>query len=150
MFWYYLEGLDPDGEPIGGWDSDELRSLQDWEVRYALLAADGVAEVASIGGFVRQYQVDVDPDALRAHGVTLAQVVDAVRRYGRVFQIGTQQRSSRNFRYACELVRNGYLGKLKRVEVGVPGGRSLPNAASAPVPADIDYEMWLGPAPYGV
>ncbi|MGD7651751.1 MAG: efflux RND transporter permease subunit, partial [Verrucomicrobiales bacterium] len=80
IFWYYLEGRDPDGNPAGGWDTDELRSLQDWQVRYALLAADGVAEVASVGGFVRQYQVDVDPDKLRAHGVTLAQVVDAVRK----------------------------------------------------------------------
>ena len=80
IFWYYLEGRDPDGKPSGGWDPDELRSIQDWQVRYALLAAKGVAEVASVGGYVRQYQVDVDPDALRAHEVTLAQVVDAVRK----------------------------------------------------------------------
>lgn len=80
VFWYYLEGRDPDGNPVGGWDTDELRSLQDWQVRYALLAAEGVAEVASVGGFVRQYQVDVDPDKLRAQNVTLAEVVDAVRK----------------------------------------------------------------------
>lgn len=80
VFWYYLEGRDPDGNPAGGWDPDELRSIQDWQVRYALLAADGVAEVASVGGYVRQYQVDVDPDALRANRVTLGQVVDAVRK----------------------------------------------------------------------
>ena len=49
-------------------------------MRYGLLAAKGVAEVASIGGFERQYQVDVNPDALRASQVTLAQVVDAVRK----------------------------------------------------------------------
>jgi predicted dehydrogenase len=75
-------------------------------------------------------------------------LVDTVRRYGRVFQAGIQQRSGRNFRYACELARNGYIGKLKKVEVGVPGGRSLPNAAPCDPPPDIDYEMWLGPAPY--
>ncbi|MGB6220026.1 efflux RND transporter permease subunit [Haloferula sp.] len=80
VFWYYLEGRDPDGNPVGGWDPDELRSLQDWQVRYALLAAEGIAEVASVGGYVRQYQVDVDPDKLRAQNVTLAQVVDAVRK----------------------------------------------------------------------
>jgi len=80
VFWYYLEGRDPDGNPVGGWDTDELRSLQDWQVRYALLAAEGIAEVASVGGYVRQYQVDVDPDKLRAQNVTLAQVVDAVRK----------------------------------------------------------------------
>ncbi len=47
--WYVLEGRDPDGKPIGGWDVDELRSIQDWQVRYALLSAQGVAEVASVG-----------------------------------------------------------------------------------------------------
>jgi Cu(I)/Ag(I) efflux system membrane protein CusA/SilA len=79
VYWYTLEGRDPDGEPAGGWSLDELRSVQDWYVRYGLLAAEGISEVASIGGFVREYQVDVDPDALRAHGVTLQQVFDAVR-----------------------------------------------------------------------
>lgn len=72
---------------------------------------------------------------------------DAVRRYGAVLQVGTQQRSGRNFRYACELARNGYLGALKRVEVGVPGGRALGNAPVAPVPPGLDYDLWLGPAP---
>jgi len=57
----------------------ELRSIQDWTVRYALQSADGVAEVASVGGFVQEYQIDVDPDALRAHGVTLTDVFQAVR-----------------------------------------------------------------------
>jgi len=80
VYWYTLEGRDPDGRPVGGWDLDELRSIQDWYVRYGLLAAEGISEVASIGGYVREYQVDVDPDALRAHGVTLQQVFDAVRK----------------------------------------------------------------------
>lgn len=75
-------------------------------------------------------------------------LVDTVRRYGRVFQVGTQQRSGRNFRFACELARNGYIGKLSKVEVGVPGGRSLPNAEPCEPPPDLDYDMWLGPAPY--
>ncbi len=79
VFWYTLEGRGPDGKPEGGWDLDELRSVQDWYVRYGLLSADGVAEVGSVGGFVREYQVDVDPDAMRAHGVTLEQVFRAVR-----------------------------------------------------------------------
>ena len=76
------------------------------------------------------------------------QLCKAVRRYGRVLQVGTQQRSDRRFRQAAELVRNGYLGKLQRVQVGVPGGRALPNAKETPVPAGLDYEMWLGPAPF--
>jgi len=87
----------------------------------------------------------------KAMTLTLAEgqaVVDATRRFGRVFQLGTQQRSGRNFRFACELARNGYLGKVRKVEVGVPGGRSLPNVPPEPPPPDIDYEMWLGPAPW--
>ena len=79
VFWYVLEGRDPEGRPVGGWDLDELRSVQDWQVRYALLAARGVSEVGSIGGFVREYQIDVDPDAMRAFGVSITQVADAVR-----------------------------------------------------------------------
>lgn len=79
VYWYTLEGRDPDGNPAPGWDLDELRSVQDWYVRYALLSAEGVAEVGSVGGFVREYQVDVNPDAMRAHGVTLEQIFHAVK-----------------------------------------------------------------------
>ena len=78
IFWYTLEGRDPDGNPTGGWDLHELRSAQDWYVRYGLLAAEGVSEVASAGGFVKEYQVDVNPEAMRAHGVTLSDVLRAV------------------------------------------------------------------------
>ncbi|MFO8013649.1 MAG: efflux RND transporter permease subunit [Phycisphaerae bacterium] len=79
IFWYTLEGMDPDGKPAGGWDLDELRTVQDWYVRYYLTAAEGVAEVASVGGFVQEYQVDVDPDAMRAYRVSLDEVFRAVR-----------------------------------------------------------------------
>ncbi|MEO0795282.1 MAG: efflux RND transporter permease subunit [Verrucomicrobiota bacterium] len=79
VFWYTLEGMDADGEPTGGWDLEELRSVQDWYVRYALQGVDGVAEVASVGGFVKEYQVDVDPDALRVYDIPLHEVFDAVR-----------------------------------------------------------------------
>jgi Cu(I)/Ag(I) efflux system membrane protein CusA/SilA len=79
VFWYTLEGRDEKGNPTGGWDLHELRTIQDWYVRYALLAADGISEVASIGGFVREYQVDVDPDAMRAYNVTLEEVFNAVK-----------------------------------------------------------------------
>ncbi|MDH4035739.1 MAG: efflux RND transporter permease subunit, partial [candidate division Zixibacteria bacterium] len=79
VFWYTLEGRDQKGRPTGGWDLHELRSIQDWTVRYALQAADGVAEVASVGGFVQEYQIDVNPDALRAHGVTLTELFSAVK-----------------------------------------------------------------------
>ncbi len=79
IYWYTLEGRDPQGNPTGGWNPDELRTAQDWYVRYALMSADGVSEVASIGGFVQEYQVDVNPDAMRAHRVSLEDVYKAVR-----------------------------------------------------------------------
>jgi len=79
VFWYTLEGRDPHGRPAGGWDLEELRSIQDWDTRFQLLSAEGVAEVASVGGYVREYQVDADPDAMRAYGVTLTDVFKAVK-----------------------------------------------------------------------
>jgi copper/silver efflux system protein len=79
VYWYTLEGRDPDGRPAGGWDLHELRSIQDYYVRYGLLAAEGISEVAAVGGFVREYQVDVDPDALRSAGVALEDVFRAVQ-----------------------------------------------------------------------
>ncbi len=78
VFWYTLEGRDAEGDPAGGWDLDELRSIQDFQVKQALLAAGGVAEVASVGGFEKEYQVDIDPDALRVYGVSLEDVSRAV------------------------------------------------------------------------
>ncbi len=79
IFWYTLEGRDSEGRPTGGWELHELRSLQDWYVRYGLLSAEGVSEVASVGGFVREYQVDVDPNALRTFRVGIDQVARAVQ-----------------------------------------------------------------------
>lgn len=80
VFQYTIEGRDAQGRPTGGWDLHELRSVQDYYVRYALQAVEGVSEVASIGGFVREYQIDVNPEAMRAFDVTLEQVFDSVRR----------------------------------------------------------------------
>jgi len=79
VFMYTLQGRDRDGQPAGGWDPQELRSIQDFQVRDALLAAEGVAEVASVGGHVAEYQVEVDPASLRLHGLGLGDVVRAVR-----------------------------------------------------------------------
>ncbi|MBW2422519.1 MAG: efflux RND transporter permease subunit, partial [Deltaproteobacteria bacterium] len=63
-----------------GIDLAELRSLQDWYLRYDLMSQQGVSEVASVGGFVRQYQVEVDPEKMRAFGVTIPEIRDAIRR----------------------------------------------------------------------
>ena len=79
VYWYTLEGHDEDGKLVGGWDLDELRSIQDWTVRYALQGVPGVSEVASVGGYVKEYQVDIDPEALLAHDVTVHHVANAVR-----------------------------------------------------------------------
>ena len=79
---------------------------------------------------------------------------ETVYRLGRVFQYGTQQRSSSHIRIGCELVRSGVLGKITRVEVDAPGGRlGGGSLVPAPVPDGLDYDMWLGPSrdrPYTV
>ncbi|MBN1845142.1 MAG: Gfo/Idh/MocA family oxidoreductase [Sedimentisphaerales bacterium] len=74
-------------------------------------------------------------------------MVEAVRRYGVVFQTGTQQRSDGRFRRACELVRNGRIGTVHTVEVEVPGSMSCDGFYPDSVPAGFDYDLWLGPAP---
>ncbi|QXD23889.1 efflux RND transporter permease subunit [Opitutia bacterium ISCC 51] len=79
VFWYTLEGRDEDGNPTSGWDLHERRSVQDWYVRFALQGVEGIAEVSSVGGYVKEYQIDVDPDALRTYQLTLQQVFNAVR-----------------------------------------------------------------------
>ena len=86
-------------------------------------------------------------------GVAVAEckaIRDAVRRYDRVFQTGTQQRSDAKFRHACNLARFGYLGKVHTVEVAAPGPKYQPRyegpATPQPVPDGFDYEMYIGPA----
>ncbi|MEW6234549.1 MAG: Gfo/Idh/MocA family oxidoreductase [Candidatus Omnitrophota bacterium] len=75
-------------------------------------------------------------------------ICDAVHRYGRVWQTGSWQRSVANFRQACELVRNGKVGKIHTVEVGLPTGGRTNNKPIKPVPEGLDWEFWLGPAPW--
>jgi len=84
-------------------------------------------------------------------GLSLAQdqaLRTAVHRHGRVFQFGTQQRSERNFRFACELALNGRLGKLHTINVWSPGSSQGGDATPVPAPEWLDYDRWLGPAPY--
>ena len=78
IYQYYLD-VDPKKSPNGGYDLGQLRAIQDWFVRYQLNSVSGVAEVASVGGFVRQYQIEVSSLRLRTLGVTLSQVMDAVK-----------------------------------------------------------------------
>jgi Cu(I)/Ag(I) efflux system membrane protein CusA/SilA len=78
VYEYYL-AVDPTRSPQGGYDLGQLRAIQDWFVRYQLNAVPGVAEVASVGGFPRQYQIEVSSLRMRQFGVTLQTVMDAVR-----------------------------------------------------------------------
>ena len=115
IYWYTLEGRDKDGNPAGGWDPHELRTLQDFHIRYALTAADGVAEVASIGGFVKEYQIDIDPNAMKAHQVNIAQIMSAVKNSN--LDIGAR---TIEFNRAEYLVRAlGYIKSLEDLEKSV-------------------------------
>ena len=75
-------------------------------------------------------------------------MVNAVRKHKRVFQTGSQQRSESNFRHACELMRNGRIGKVTQVNVGVGGPSQDCNLPEEPIPPELDWNSWLGPAPY--
>ncbi|MGN8224420.1 efflux RND transporter permease subunit [Gracilimonas sp. BCB1] len=115
IFWYTLEGRDQSGEPAGGWDPQELRSIQDFYVKYGLSGAQGVAEVASIGGYVKEYQIDIDPNKLKTYGVTLPEVIDAVRKTNA--ETGARTIEMNNVEY---LVRGiGYIENLEDLESAV-------------------------------
>ena len=112
IFWYTLEGRDEAGNITGGWDLHELRSIQDYYVKYALASTSGVSEVASIGGFVQEYQIDVDPDILKEYNISLKQVVDAIRETNR--DIGAKTIEINQVEY---LVRGlGTINSVKNLE----------------------------------
>jgi predicted dehydrogenase len=75
------------------------------------------------------------------------QLVDVVNKTGVVLQLGTQQRSSEQFRIAAELVRNGRIGKLHTVRIGLPGDPAGPEAPEMPIPSNLNFDMWLGSTP---
>lgn len=115
VFWYTLEGRSPNGTPVGGWGLEELRSIQDFYVRFGLSAAGGVSEVASIGGFVKEYQVDVDPDKMRVYGITLGQVMKTVKESN--LDVGA---ATLEINLAEYFVRGlGYLQNLEDLEMAV-------------------------------
>ena len=115
IYWYTLEGRDKDGNPSGGWDPHELRTIQDFHVRYSLTAAKGVAEVASIGGFVKEYQIDIDPNAMKAHGVNVAQIMAAVKNSN--LDIGARTIEFNRVEYLVRAV--GYIKNLEDLEKSV-------------------------------
>jgi len=115
VFWYTLEGRDEKGNVTGGWDLQELRSIQDYYVKYALSSASGVSEVASIGGYVQEYQVDVNPELMRQYNINLSQVVKAVKESNK--DIGAQTLEINQAEY---LVRGlGYVKSISDIENAV-------------------------------
>ncbi|WP_179315229.1 efflux RND transporter permease subunit [Winogradskyella undariae] len=115
IYWYTLEGRDSDGNVTGGWDLQELRSIQDYYVKYGLSSASGVSEVASIGGYVQEYQIDVNPELMRQYNIGLNQVVKAVKDSNK--DIGAQTLEINKVEY---LVRGlGYVKSIEDIENAV-------------------------------
>ncbi|MAC95904.1 MAG: cation transporter [Flavobacteriales bacterium] len=112
VYWYTIEGRDKDGNPTGGWDLDEIRTVQDFYVKYGLNATSGVSEVASIGGFVKEYQVDVNPDALKAYDIPITDVMRAIQRSNK--DVGAKTIEINQAEY---LIRGlGYVKKVEDIE----------------------------------
>lgn len=131
VYWYTVEGK--------GYDLGTLRAVQDWYIRYKLSSVDGVAEVASIGGFVKQYQVDVNPTDLRAYNLTISDVVNAVQRSnnevgGKILEVSDAEYFVRG---------QGYIQSKNDVENTVikTGSNGIPilikNVASVSIGGDI-------------
>lgn len=115
VYWYTLEGRDKQGKPSGGWDSQELRTLQDFYVKYALTSAKGVSEVASVGGFVKEYHVDIDPNAMKAYGVNAAQIMSAVKNSN--LDIGARTLEYNRVEYLIRAI--GYVKSIEDLEKSV-------------------------------
>lgn len=112
VYWYTLEGRDKEGNVTGGWDLHELRSIQDYYIKNALSSAGGVSEVASIGGHVQEYQIDVNPELMRQYKINLQQVVNAVKQSNQ--DIGAQTIEINQVEY---LVRGlGTITSIKDIE----------------------------------
>ena len=115
IFWYTLEGRDSQGNVTGGWSPEELRTIQDWQVRLKLRSAFGVSEVASIGGFVQEYQIDADPDAMRVYGVTIEDIFKAVKQSN--IDVGAQTIEINRVEY---LIRGiGFIKNINDIENSV-------------------------------
>lgn len=116
IYWYTLEGRDPaTGKPTGGWNAEELRTIQDYYVKYSLSAAEGVPEVASAGGFVKEYQVELNPDAMRAFNVSVMDIMGAIKKSN--LDIGAETMEINKVEY---LIRGlGYIKDVSDLEKAV-------------------------------
>ncbi|WP_114750598.1 efflux RND transporter permease subunit [Pleomorphovibrio marinus] len=137
VYFYTLEGRDENGEPAGGWDLHELRSIQDFYVKYGLSGAKGVAEVASIGGHIKEYQVDLDPVAMKAHGISIMQVMDAIRQSN--LDVGANTMEVNQVEY---LVRGlGYVKDIEDIATSV-----VTSSDNIPISIKDIAQVSLGPA----
>lgn len=137
IYWYTLEGRDEQGNPTGGWDPQELRTIQDFYVQYGLLSAEGVSEVASIGGFTKEYRVDVDPELLKSKGLSLAQVMAAIKSSN--IDIGAQTIEINQAEY---FVRGlGYIQSIEDIEQSV-----IVSPDNIPIAIKDVAKVYVGPA----
>src|SRR5512136_36421 len=138
IFWYTLEGRDPKtGKPNGGWDPQDLKTIQDFYVKYSLSTAEGVSEVASVGGFTKEYQVDIDPNALKAFNVSVMDVMNAVKNSN--LDIGAETIELNNVEY---IIRGlGYVKSLNDLELSVVAVRN-----NIPVRIKDISQVTFGPA----
>lgn len=141
VYWYTLDVLDQDGNPAPGiWDLHELRAIQDFQVKPALNATPGVSEVASVGGYVMEYQVDIDPSKLQQYNISVMDVMDAIRASNR--DVGANTLEINQVEY---LVRGlGYIRSIADLEESVITER---NNVAIRI-ADIGV-VNIGPAPRG-
>jgi copper/silver efflux system protein len=137
IFWYTLEGYDSEGNPTGGWDPQDLRSIQDFQVKYALSSVEGVAEVASIGGYVKEYQVDIDPVAMREARVTVPQIADAVRKSN--LDVGARTIEMNRSEYVVRGL--GYIESLEDLEESV-----ITSINNTPIRIKDVARVQMGPA----
>ena len=112
IFWYTLEGRDEDGKTTGGWDLHEVRTVQDFYVKNALMATSGISEVASIGGFVKEYQIDLNPELMRQFNISLDQIVRAIRESNK--DAGARTLEINNIEYFIRGL--GFLESLEDIE----------------------------------
>lgn len=116
IYWYTLEGRDPKtGRPNGGWSPEELRTIQDFYVKYSLSSAEGVSEIGSVGGFVKEYQIELKPDAMYRSNISIMDVMSAVQKSN--LDIGAETLEINKIEY---LIRGlGYVKNIADIENAV-------------------------------
>ena len=128
----------------------DFRELCDRKDIDAVMVATPDHWHATVGIYAANHGKDIYGEKPFTHNLREGRLyVNALEKNTRVFQAGSMQRSGGDFRRAVELVRNGRIGKVVRIEVGLPsGGRGKPGVPGTPVPEGLDWNMWVGPAPY--